>query len=65
MRSKVFYELDSRFLLLPQFQVTIDGCGDEEVSPVMDVSVPGELHGVNTHLVMTQKFNASRCMKDW
>ena len=42
MRSEVFHELDPRFLLLPQLQVTVDGCGDEEISPATRVSVRDE-----------------------
>ena len=64
MRSEVFYELDPRFLLFPQFQVTVDGCSNEEISPVTRVSVRVGLRTPKTHLVMTQKFSASRCMKD-
>jgi len=65
VRSEVFYELDSRFLLLPQLQVTVNGRGDEEISPVTKVSALDEFRAPETHLVMTQKVSASRCMKDW
>ena len=43
MGSEMFYELNARFLFLPQFQVTINGRGDEEISPEARMSVICEL----------------------
>lgn len=43
MGSEMFYELNARFLFLPQFQVAINGRGDEEISPEARMSVICEL----------------------
>lgn len=62
MGAIMLNKFDSIFLLLPQFEMAIDGCGDQEIRPV------GKLEsfvdeGVMAYTVTTQKLITSRCMK--